>query len=133
MDVLIDMRQDRIDLEFELPLSGFFDEVHGRIGAVDYEHVELEGTEIGTRYTQSGVEGRVALHQVEVEGRQGVVGFQGSTREFAALGSEAFIPETDIGSLCTIYGAKPRYWLCAFRSRCAHRKTNARSSLGWLR
>ena len=75
-DVLIDMRQDRIDLEFELPLSGFFDEVHGRIGAVDYEHLEIEGTEIGTRYTQSGVEGRVALHQVEAEGRQGVVGFQ---------------------------------------------------------
>lgn len=98
-DVLIDMRQDRIDLEFELPLSGFFDEVHGRIGAVDYEHLEIEGTEIGTRYTQSGVEGRVALHQVEAEGRQGVVGFQGSMREFAALGSEAFIPATDIGSL----------------------------------
>ena len=97
-NVLVDMRQDRFDLEFELPLAGFFDEVHGRVGLADYEHIEIEGTEIGTRYTQSGMEGRVALHQVESGGRQGVVGFQGSTREFAALGSEAFIPATDIGA-----------------------------------
>ena len=98
-DVRIDMRQDRYDMEFQLPLTGLFDEVHGRVGVVDYEHVEIEGVEIGTRYTQSGIEGRFALHQVERDGRQGIIGFQGSTREFAALGSEAFIPTTDIGTL----------------------------------
>ena len=94
--ILIDMQQERFDMEFELPLAGLFNEVHGRMGLVDYEHVELEGEEIGTRYSQTGMEGRVALHQQEVNGRQGVIGFQGSTREFSALGSEAFIPETDI-------------------------------------
>ena len=123
-NVLIDMQQERFDLEFELPLAGFFDEVHGRVGVVDYEHVEIEGTEIGTRYTQSGVEGRVALHQVEAGGRQGVVGFQGSIREFSALGSEAFIPETDISTaaLFTVQSLDTGSWLLEAGARIETQK-----------
>ncbi len=97
--ISIDMQQERVDVEFELPLTGIFSEVHGRIGLVDYQHVELEGAESGTRYEQDGIEGRVAVHQSELDGHQGVVGLQVSTREFSALGEEAFIPQTDISTL----------------------------------
>lgn len=98
--VRIVMEQERADIEMELPLSGWFEELHGRLAAVDYQHVEVEPSgEIGTLFEQDGIEGRFVLHLAGTGTREGVIGAQFSQREFSALGEEAFIPATDIDSV----------------------------------
>lgn len=98
-ELRIVMEQERADIEFVLPLSGWFEEVHGRMGAVDYQHVEVEGSgEIGTLFEQDGIEGRFVFDLLSTENHEGVFGVQFSHRDFSALGDEAFIPATDIDS-----------------------------------
>ena len=97
--ILIDMEQDRLDMEMVLPLSGWFEEVHGRMSSVDYQHVEIEPNgEAGTLFEQDGVEGRFVFHLTGTETQESVIGLHFSHREFSALGEEAFIPATDIDS-----------------------------------
>lgn len=94
------MEQDRVDIEMELPLGGWFEELHGRIGSVDYQHAEVEPSgEVGTLFEQDGIEGRFVFHLAGTGTREGVIGTQFSHRDFSAIGEEAFIPETDIDSL----------------------------------
>ena len=98
--VRIVMQQDRVDMEMELPLGGWFEELHARLAAVDYQHTEVEANgEIGTLFEQDGVEGRFVFHLNGSESREGVIGVHFSHRNFSALGEEAFIPATDIDSL----------------------------------
>lgn len=67
-----------------------------RLSHNDYEHVEIEGGEKGTRFTNEAIEGRVELLHQEVAGWTGAVGIQLEDRQFAAIGDEAFIPKSDI-------------------------------------
>jgi iron complex outermembrane receptor protein len=98
--VRIAMKQERADIEMSLPLSGWFEELHGRMTTVDYQHAEVEPDgEIGTLFEQDGIEGRFVLHLAGTDTREGVIGAQFSQREFSAIGEEAFVPETDIDSL----------------------------------
>lgn len=98
--VRIVMEQDRADIEMEIPLSGWFNELHGRLTSVDYQHAEVEPSgEIGTLFEQDGIEGRFVLHLARSETREGVFGAQFSHRDFSAIGEEAFIPSTDIDSI----------------------------------
>jgi len=98
--VRIVMEQDRADIEMELPLGGWFEELHGRLSAVDYQHVEVEPSgEAGTLFEQDGLEGRFVLHLAGSENREGVIGAHFSHRDFSAVGEEAFIPSTDIDSV----------------------------------
>jgi len=98
--VRIVMEQDRADIEMEIPLGGWFDELHGRLSSVDYQHVEVEPSgEIGTLFEQDGLEGRFVLHLAGSQTREGVFGAHFSHRDFSAIGEEAFIPATDIDSL----------------------------------
>ena len=95
--ISIDMEQTRVDLDAEWAdvLPGF---TLGRmrISYNDYEHVELEGGEKGTRFTNEAIEARVELLHQEFSGWTGAVGFQVEDRQFAAIGEEAFIPKSDI-------------------------------------
>ncbi|MGH7557639.1 MAG: TonB-dependent receptor, partial [Gemmatimonadota bacterium] len=94
--VRIDMDQRRFDVEGELdrpigPLRG----ARLRLGTTDYEHVEIEGGEVGTRFTNEAWELRLeALHR-EIGRLGGAFGVQISGRDFAAVGAEAFIPPTE--------------------------------------
>ena len=100
--IRIAMEQERADFETRLSLSGFgvFEELHGRISTVDYQHVEVEGNgEVGTVYKQDGTEGRFALHFNTSDAAEGVLGLSFSEREFSAVGEEAFIPATDIDTI----------------------------------
>lgn len=98
--IRIAMEQKRTDIEMELPLGGWFNELHGRLASVDYQHAEVEPDgEIGTLFEQDGIEGRFVLHLKGSETREGVIGAQFSHRDFSAIGEEAFIPATDIDSL----------------------------------
>ena len=99
-DLRIVMEQQRWDVEGEASLDGFFTEIHGRLSVVDYQHAEVEADGgIGTVYSNEGLEGRLLMHMGVPDDREGVIGVQFGSRDFSALGEEAFIPATDIGNL----------------------------------
>jgi len=102
--VRIDMHQTRYDLKGELnnPFDGF-QKISARLGHNDYEHTEMENGEAGTKFTNDAYEGRVELIHNPLEffniDWNGALGLQVAKSTFAALGEEAFIPESDISSL----------------------------------
>lgn len=91
--VRVDLRQRRVDLRAELrrdlgPIAGF----KVRLGTSDYEHRELEGEEVGTRFLSDGFEGRVEARHRPLGRLSGAWGVQAGRRDFEALGEEAFVP-----------------------------------------
>ncbi|MFC3713367.1 TonB-dependent receptor [Sphingoaurantiacus capsulatus] len=94
--VRIDMRQVRYDMRGELNFdSSLIETVRLRLGAADYKHTELEGDEVGTRFFNEGVEGRLELVQRERDGWKGAVGGQFFLRDLRAIGAEAFVPANE--------------------------------------
>lgn len=94
-EVSIDLRQYRFDLRGEVELGdGLFDKARIRAGYADYTHKELEGSEIGTTFFSKAIEARFELTQNERGGWRGATGLQFQTRDFEAVGDEAFIPPT---------------------------------------
>lgn len=98
--VSIDLKQTRYDVrgayEFE---AGFFERARLRIGAADYEHTEFEGEEVGTIFKSDGIEGRLELAQRDRNGWRGASGAQYFTRDFEAIGPEAFVPPNSTNQL----------------------------------
>lgn len=93
--VAIDLRQYRFDMRGEVELGdGMFDKLRIRSGYADYRHVELEGGEIGTLFLSQAIETRVELTQQDRGGWRGATGVQYLTRDFEAIGEEAFVPPT---------------------------------------
>ena len=92
-DVRIDMKSDRIELASEFTeLGSLVNRVKFRMAHTDYEHVELEGAEIGTSFKNRGIEGSIEAGHAPIAGLNGVLGFQFSNTNFEALGEEAFVP-----------------------------------------
>lgn len=93
--VSIDLRQYRFDLRGEVELGdGLFDKLRLRTGYANYEHVELEGGDVGTQFLSKAIESRLELAQNDRGGWRGASGVQYTTRDFAAIGDEAFVPPT---------------------------------------
>ena len=92
--IRIDLDQRRFDLRGGLNLvSGPLQTLNFRYGQTDYEHVELEGSEIGTTFLNETKEARMEL----VQGNLGVfssgaIGIHYKHRDFEAIGEEAFVP-----------------------------------------
>jgi iron complex outermembrane recepter protein len=98
--VSIDLKQYRFDLRGEVELgSGFLDKLRVRTGYANYEHVELEGGDIGTLFKSKAIETRVELTQNERGGWRGASGVQYLTRDFEAIGDEAFVPPSKTRSI----------------------------------
>jgi iron complex outermembrane receptor protein len=98
--VRIDLQQRRVDLRAGWDgLAGGIEGVNVRLGVNDYEHVELEGDAIGTRFTNDATEVRLELHHRAVGPWSGAFGIQLGDREFAAVGEEAFVPPVDTATL----------------------------------
>ncbi len=94
--VRIDLAQRRVDLRGGWEnLSGAIESVNARLGINSYEHVELEGDTVGTRFTNDATELRVELLHASVGRWSGAFGVQLAEREFAAVGDEAFVPPVD--------------------------------------
>ena len=92
-EVRIDMKSDRIELASEfIELGSLFNRVKFRMAHTDYEHVELEGTDIGTTFKNRGIEGSFEAGHAPIAGLSGVIGYQFSNTNFEALGEEAFVP-----------------------------------------
>lgn len=95
--VTIGLEQLRYDLRGEWGLGlGAFEQVRFAAGYADYEHVEYEGDEVGTRFLSDGWEGRVELVQSARGGWRGAVGLQALSREVDAVGAEAYVPRTRV-------------------------------------
>ena len=93
--VAIDLKQYRFDLRGEVELGdGLFDQLRLRSGYADYRHVEIEGGEVGTLFLSEAIESRLELTQNERGGWRGASGVQYLTRDFEAIGAEAFVPPT---------------------------------------
>lgn len=92
----IDMEQTRIDVRGGWNFaSGPFERVTGSVSVVDYQHVEFEGPgEPGTVFTNEGYEARLEAHHAEFMGLEGSIGWQASSRDFRAVGDEAFVTPT---------------------------------------
>jgi Outer membrane receptor proteins, mostly Fe transport len=94
-DVRIDLRQDRLELKggVHAPLA-FLERVDFHGAWTEYEHLELEGHEVGTRFTSSGYDARLQAVQKEIGGWRGAFGLQSGKVDFGAVGEEAFVPAT---------------------------------------
>ena len=91
----VDMRQKRWDMRGELsePLPGF-ELARLRVGHSNYQHEEIEGGEVGTRFNNDATDGRLELTHQPLFGWRGVLGGQTQRRDFEALGDEAYVPPT---------------------------------------
>ena len=91
----VDMQQKRWDLRGELsdPLPGF-ERARLRVGHSDYQHQEIEGGEIGTRFNNDATDARLELTHQALLGWRGVLGAQTLRRDFEATGEEAYVPPT---------------------------------------
>jgi len=85
------LEQTRYDIRGELNRDGFYNRVRGALAFADYEHVELEGDETGTTFSNEGYEGRLELAHRHDDARAGALGVQFADRDFAAVGDEAYV------------------------------------------
>jgi iron complex outermembrane receptor protein len=91
-----DLRQRRVDLRGARTAPfGAFRGARLRFGISDYEHHELEGEEIGTTFTNDAWEGRLELLHKPIGAWNGSFGAQLASRDFDAIGEEAFVPPTE--------------------------------------
>jgi iron complex outermembrane receptor protein len=95
--VTIGLEQTRVDLRGEWNAGfGPFETVRFSGGWADYTHTEFEGADVGTRFFSDGWEGRLELVQPERNGWNGAFGLQLLSRNFDAVGDEAYVPRTAI-------------------------------------
>lgn len=97
--IRVDLEQRRWDLRGGIMQPfGIFRGANLLFGTSDYEHRELEGPEIGTRFLNDSWEGRIELLQRRLGLLTGSLGFQAQNRDFEAIGEEAFVPPTQTKS-----------------------------------
>ncbi len=96
--VFIELEQQRVDVRGGYRFdTGPFREVRATYGQADYTHTEFEDVgEPGTIFASDGYEARVDLIQRERDGWNGAVGVQTLSRDFSAIGEEAYIPASKI-------------------------------------
>lgn len=89
------LRSRRFDLRGEYldPFAGF-EKVRFRGGLTEYQHDEIEGGTVGTRFKNRGYDARLELTHKPWMGLHGVVGLQSSYSDFRAEGEEAFLPRS---------------------------------------
>jgi iron complex outermembrane receptor protein len=98
--IRIDLDQTRYDLRGELDFDGFIESAKLKAAFNDYGHVELEGSEVGTRYANEGIDSRIELKHRAIGSLEGAFGIQYKDIDFDAVGDEAFVPpssSTQIG------------------------------------
>lgn len=121
--VRIDLDQTRYDLMGEFSGDfGWFSKAKFRFGYSDYEHQELEGDEIGTLFSNEGWEGRLDLIEKGSDNWSGATGIQIRTRDFSAIGEEAFVPPSEMAQygIYTVKEYTTGNWRFDFGGRYEH-------------
>ncbi|MDM3871826.1 TonB-dependent receptor [Porticoccus sp. W117] len=103
--IRIDLEQTRYDFRAGLnnPWEGI-EQLSFGLAYNDYRHVELEGAEQGTVFTNDAWESRLELVHEQWGNWKGAFGLQLQMADFAAVGEEAFVAPADISN----YGV---FWL----------------------
>lgn len=93
-DVSIDLKRDKLEAELEVnEPSAFIEAFRIRAAYTDYQHMELEGPDVGTIFENDGWELRAeAAHAPLALFTRGLFGAQTSQNHLSALGDEAFTP-----------------------------------------
>ena len=109
--IRIDMEQTRYDLKAQLnePFAGW-EKIQVRIGHNDYEHVELEGADVGTTYESDAWESRIEMVHNPINNWQGAIGIQHLDRDYGADGDEAFIPSDSQIRNTGIFWIEEKHW-----------------------
>lgn len=95
-DIRIDMTSDRWDIASEFSeLGNIINRVKFKLSHTDYEHKELEGSEVGTTFNNHGIQGSLEAAHGAIAGVNGVIGYQFTDTDFSALGEEAFVPSVN--------------------------------------
>ena len=95
-NVIISLEQTRLDVNAALELDGMFERLQFFGGYADYTHTEFEGPGVvGTVFVNEGYEGRLELVQRQQGSWTAAHGVQIRTRDFSAIGEEAFVPPTE--------------------------------------
>ena len=90
--VTIGLEQLRVDFRGDIALGdGFLSRLKLRAGYTDYTHTEFEGPEVGTVFDTETFEARAEL----IQNGGGVIGAQFVSRDFSAIGEEAFVAPHD--------------------------------------
>jgi iron complex outermembrane receptor protein len=78
----IDLESERYDLRTELlnPMPGF-DKLRAHASFTNYEHDEIEGNEVASKFKSKGYDSRLELIHVPVAGLEGVIGTQFSQQK----------------------------------------------------
>jgi len=94
--VRIELDQQRVDVlgDWNRPFA-IFSDARAQVAYADYQHLEIEGGEVGTRFENRAWEARLELVQKEWRSLHGSVGFHLLTRDFEAIGAEAFAPPSE--------------------------------------
>ncbi len=93
--VRIDQSQERIDLRGALERTGIIEQVTFQSAFTDYEHIEIESDVAGTLFKNQFFEGRLESHHQVLAGFRGSIGGHLRTRNFEAIGDEAFVPANE--------------------------------------
>jgi iron complex outermembrane receptor protein len=118
--IRIDQQSDRYDFKAGWrELDGFIENVALRAAYTDYEHAELEGSEIGTLFTQTGLDARLHLGHRELAGWTGTLGIQYTDLDLEAVGAEAYIPPSQTTGLSLFLVEKREFgdWTVDFGGR----------------
>ncbi|WP_439134399.1 TonB-dependent receptor, partial [Pseudomaricurvus sp.] len=76
----------------------------------DYQHIELENGETGTKFTSKAWESRVELVHNPFHGWQGAFGLQYQDRDYGAVGEEAFIPRMTHIQSTGLFWIEEKHW-----------------------
>lgn len=90
------LRSERIDIrsDYEEPLPGF-ERVRFRAGITKYRHEELEHDEVATTFRNKAHDVRLELTHKPFAGLRGTFGVQHAKSDFSAVGTEAYLPESE--------------------------------------
>jgi iron complex outermembrane receptor protein len=89
--VRVDLEQSRVDVQGEYDF-GDAGQLWLKFARNDYEHVELEGDEVGTAFDSEGTDTRLEFRHRPFGNVEGAFGLQVKDVDFQAFGDEAFVP-----------------------------------------
>lgn len=127
--VRLTLDQDRYDFKGEYRFQeSWIESIRATVGFTDYVHREVEffedgGAEVGTTYSNEGLESRFILARTPTGYWSGVYGLQIGDTEFSAVGEEAFIAPSDIRNV-GLFGVE-RYSRDRFTAELAMRFESA--------
>lgn len=93
-NVRVDLEQSRFDVQGEYRFANA-GELRLKIARNEYQHVELEGAEIGTMFNSEGIDTRLEFQHRSIGNLEGTIGLQHKSVDFIAEGEEAFVPPSD--------------------------------------